>query len=482
MALHLVTGHKGVPHVTAADQGLFNASSVGKDDYVLSVGNRLKAQIITNNAVRILDGSLLMNGRHVNLDSGTYLDANIKNGTQGKKRHDIIGVRYEMNAASGVESVSLVVSEGEPSSDTPTDPELNNTDSILTGVNVHDMPLYRVVIEDLTITMVEPLFQVLAPMADIQHSFYKQNLLVNGDFQCNQRGEKSYTADNVSMYTLDMWRAFGIEVEKHTEGVKLTGISADTQGYFTQFIQLGKLKTTTYTISAMVDDKVCTFTITPGGTAQEKNFGKFKISALTTSTWDNDVNDTENQSNNYNNKLKVNICPLGTNTISIKYVDVFEGSIAYPHVKEDFATALLRCEKYIKKKGYVSPFYYNSASDPTSLGELSYSFYVAFDTMANKFNATLNPPKVEKITWNYRAYTVTGGICKGICTQRKGTDASGNVIYTDLIITNASGVEEFPIRAEDATTKADNKYLYQDNPNYRTVYGSYIVTCEPRDK
>lgn len=385
--LHLVTGYKGSAHITSANQGALNAMSVGADDYVFTNGRKLEAEIVNNNLVRIYDGSLLMNGRYVTLDSGSYVDATITNGSQGTNRHDIIGVRYRKNTTSGIESVSLVVNIGTASSGTPTDPINPNSSSIVDGAIVHDMPLYRVVLEGLTIVRLEPLFQMLAPMADIQNGFYKQNMLINGDFQCNQRGEKTYGADGSVGYTVDMWRAYATKVTVLNEGVKLTGTSATGVGFLTQFIQLGELKTTTYTISAMVDDKICTFTVTPGGSSKEKDFGKFKISTLTTSTWDNDLN-------GYNNKLKVNICVKGINEITVKYVDVFEGEVAYPHVKEDPATALMRCRRYIQRNGCTVPPLACVSLDDDSGFHSQYRFHIFFDEMPKV-------PTLVKCDWYY---------------------------------------------------------------------------------
>lgn len=348
--LHLVTGYKGTPHVTSADQGLFNALTIAGGDYVLNRGRKFEAQIISNNIVRIFDGSLLMNGRYINLDSGLYLDASISNGSSGMNRHDIIAIRYEADLTTGIESASLVVISGTPSAGTATDPTITNTGNILDGATVHDMPLYRVTLTGMTLTKVEPLFNVLAPMADFQHGFYKQNLIINGDFQCNQRGSKEYTTSGTVRYTLDMWRAHNVTVKQRNDGVQLTGVGATTQ-FFTQFIQLGLLRWVPYTISTMVDDEICTFTLYTSDSVQEKDFGKFKISVLGISEPDTSLPDF----NNYNNKIKVSICPIGTNTIVVKYVDVFEGAIAYPHVKEDYATALMRCRRYIYKGTYFSP-------------------------------------------------------------------------------------------------------------------------------
>lgn len=41
------------------------------------------------------------------------------------------------------------------------------------------------------------------------------------------------------------------------------------------------------------------------------------------------------------------VCCKGV-LITIEYIDLFEGDIAYPHVKEDYAIALLRCQRFYK--------------------------------------------------------------------------------------------------------------------------------------
>ena len=436
MSLHLVTGYKGNAHITSADQGVFNAGCVGLDEYVLATGRKCEAQIVANNTVRIFDGAICVQGRHVNIDAGTFVDIAVADGVQGMNRTDIIALRYTKDTSSGVESADVVVIQGTASASTAVDPTYTKGD-ILAGAVSHDMPLYRVNVVGLTIDSIEPMFNMLAPLADIQH---KQNMLINGDFQCNQRGEKTYDVADTAKYTVDMWRAFQVKVQVLNEGVTLTGKSATTQGYFTQFIQLGKLKTTSYTIVAMVDGKQCVFTVTPGASAKEKNFGKFKISALTTSVWDSLLND-------YCNKLKVNILPVGTSSFTLTYVDVFEGGIAYPHVKEDYATAIARCRRYIQKGCYVSPIL---ASNKVG-SEYRYQFGVCFDRMAHT-DATR--PEIEDCTWSYFTSSSTASGSTG-----------ANISYTSL-----DGM--YLLRTDGTEPIADTCHA---------IKGVYTVTCEPRD-
>lgn len=438
MALHLVTGYQGKAHITAADQGVFNAGCVGLDGYVFTTGKKFEATIINNSTIRIFDGSLSMQGRHVNLDAGTFLDVTISDGIQAMNRNDLIVLRYTKNVSNGTESVALTVVQGTSSSNEATDPSYIVGD-ILGGATVHEMPLYRVKMSGLNIASVEPMFTVVAPLSDIQHGFYRQNMLINGDFQCNQRGDKTYDVVSPAAYTVDMWRAYQVKVNVLNEGVELTGKSATTQGFFTQFIQLDKLTTTNYTISAMVDGKICTFTFASTEKA-EKNFGKFKISALTTSTWDSDLND-------YNNKLKINICPIGTSTFTLTYVDVFEGDIAYPHIKEDYATALMRCKRYIQKACYASPILHYMMDG----SNIRYQFALCFDRMAH---TSATKPIVETCSWNYYDTNASG--------------VSGNV--TAETTTSLDGM--FLLR----TTSTKEKH-----PQCWGIRGIYLITCEPRD-
>lgn len=378
--LHLVTGYKGSAHVTSADQGVFNAMSIGAEEYVFTNGRRFEAQVISNNAVRIYDGSLMMNGRQVNLDAGSYLDAIITNGTQGMNRHDIIGIRYEINAVTGVESASLVVGEGTPSSGTPTDPINRYPDSILNGANVHDMPLYRVVIEGLSITKVEPLFKVLAPMADIQRSFYRQNMLINGDFQCNQRGGTTWEVGNTVKYSLDMWRIHQVKMQLADNGLRVARYSENTQGYLTQFVKVDELAEK-YTISLRADGVVYSFTTAVTGEIAEKEFDRFKIGILYDSA---------------SKHIKVNFCPLTTGYVTVKYIDLFEGTVAYPHVKEDPATAMMRCERYIYKGTYHSPIL--NVIEDSSANTYQYVFGIPIHNMAGD-------PVLEDCAWYFYGYS-----------------------------------------------------------------------------
>ena len=164
--LHLVTGYAGKPHVTAADQGSLNAALFGSGQYVLNRGSKFAASIVTNNQIKVLDGDLLIQGRHVRLEEGAYVELTIENGEQGMKRNDLIVARYTKDASTGIEDCNLVVIKGTATEASPSDPEFTSGDIIEGHVIQADMPLYRVPLNGLIIEKLVPLFSEASLIAD----------------------------------------------------------------------------------------------------------------------------------------------------------------------------------------------------------------------------------------------------------------------------------------------------------------------------
>lgn len=100
MAIEIVTGYQGKQHVTANDIGGFQQGVVGTGDYVLNVGKKAEATLISNNSVRINDGELVMQGVHWRIKPNTYENVTINNGARGQKRKDAIVARYAKTAAA----------------------------------------------------------------------------------------------------------------------------------------------------------------------------------------------------------------------------------------------------------------------------------------------------------------------------------------------------------------------------------------------
>lgn len=157
MGLHLVTGRSGFEHITPSDHGAFHNALLISGSYVLNTGNKFAASVITSNSIRISDGELIMQGRHVRLAPGEIVNVTIENGAQDYKRNDLIVARYVKDGTTGVESVNFVVIQGTPGT-TATDPAYN-TGNILNGALKADFPLYRVPLDGLTVGTPVRLFE-----------------------------------------------------------------------------------------------------------------------------------------------------------------------------------------------------------------------------------------------------------------------------------------------------------------------------------
>ena len=155
--LYLVDGYAGTPHITAPQAGDYNAGITGGGSCVFNVGEKLRAEMVNANTVRIYDGCFLFQGsRRGGIQAGSYEDVSIDNGTQDQKRNDLILIKYEKDSSSQKESLSLAVLKGTPGAGAQ-DPSYSEGD-IREGDLVCYMPLYRVKLDGINMTGVEKLF------------------------------------------------------------------------------------------------------------------------------------------------------------------------------------------------------------------------------------------------------------------------------------------------------------------------------------
>lgn len=159
MPLHLITGHKGEAHISSADVGAFNAGIFGKGEYVLETGRKFEIDVLSNNAVKIYDGDLIMQGRHISLKSGSSEELTIENGTADQNRIDLVVVRYTQDVSNGVENAEFAVIKGTATTGEAQAPEYTTGDILSGGCILHEMPLYEIPISELTIGEPVKLFQ-----------------------------------------------------------------------------------------------------------------------------------------------------------------------------------------------------------------------------------------------------------------------------------------------------------------------------------
>lgn len=196
--VRLETGDTGVA-VTADSDGALYSGMFGVDNYVVSTGNKFKAEIQSNNKIKISDGSAIMNGRHIRVPAGDSELVTINNGSQGMNRIDLIVLRYKKEL-TGVESGSLVVIQGEETASEPKAPDHVKGD-ILTGATQADFPLYEVKLEGINITDIKPLFQIIGNITELEKKFAELNGKSIIEFGENDNGSYIKFGDG----TLFMW-------------------------------------------------------------------------------------------------------------------------------------------------------------------------------------------------------------------------------------------------------------------------------------
>lgn len=171
-----------------------------------------------------------------------------------------------------------------------------------------------------------------------------QNLLINGNFKINQRGQTTYYANGTNwLYTVDMWRINNHSKLYVNDGyIRFHKVDSDQQALLNQVVKTEgksitviKVKEINGTATVRFGDSTVTKTITKSGIFTIKN----------------------------NTPISSVAIDLVTNGhyIDIEYIDLFEGSIAYSHVEEDDATAMMRCLRYLYK-GQLTGVMYGNAS------------------------------------------------------------------------------------------------------------------------
>ena len=170
--MDIITGYTGTKHVTAENDRDINIGIFGSGSYVLSTGVGLKAEISSNNEIKIRDGVVMHQGCAAAIKKNTYDSLTVVNGSQGMKRIDLIVARYEKQRDTNVESLTLKVLQGKAVESSPTAPAHTEGD-IQAGDAIADMPLYEVAIDGLNITEVRKKFQTVEDLASLNSKCYK---------------------------------------------------------------------------------------------------------------------------------------------------------------------------------------------------------------------------------------------------------------------------------------------------------------------
>ena len=166
MSNYLITGYWGEPHVTVENGRGQNAAIWGTGRYVLPVGQKLNAEDIGSNTVRLYDGMLIDNGAIAGIPVGEYIDFYIPSASSGKRRTDLIVFQYEKNPSSLVETGSFVRVPGNESASTPYPPSLTQEDLLSNTATFDQMGLWTIEISGTRISSVRRVTGVIENLWD----------------------------------------------------------------------------------------------------------------------------------------------------------------------------------------------------------------------------------------------------------------------------------------------------------------------------
>ena len=196
--MDIITGYTGSPHVTAEQDRDVNIGIFGAESYVLRTGSQLKAEVSSNNEIKVRDGVIMHQGCAASIKKNTYDSLTIANGSQGMKRVDLIVARYSRDQNTKEESLVLKVIQGTPKESGPAVPGYTIGD-IQAGDLIADMPLYQVTLNGLNITEVKQLFATQDSIAESSSNLTKANTKIfalSTELATTNTNLKTATADS----------------------------------------------------------------------------------------------------------------------------------------------------------------------------------------------------------------------------------------------------------------------------------------------
>ncbi len=142
-ALTINTSADAVPHITAEDDASLYGGIVGASG-ILNTGGCMAATVTDSNTITVTDGVVVVAGRYGRIPEGDSEVFTIESGVSGKKRNDLIVVRYATSGST--ESLTMELIEG-TAGDSAVDPATTAGDTILYRIKMdgYDVSVERVI-------------------------------------------------------------------------------------------------------------------------------------------------------------------------------------------------------------------------------------------------------------------------------------------------------------------------------------------------
>ena len=268
----------------------------------------------------------------------------------------------------------------------------------------------------------EALFTVQQVVASKGYYGSNPNLLINGDFRVNQRGQKLYERTSGRVYTVDRWNIWSNNCSFNAETKTLTNLATSGNAIFSQFIEnTPQLLNKTLTISAKINGQLYKATGTIPNSFEDKT------SDYAIAIYEHKINNVVmfyvriawDASRKF---MRADVgCSTTQGSITIDYIKAEVGSVATAFSPRPYAEELTMCERYYQKikglKRAISAwnFYdsYNNMRVPMRVTPTIIDIYAVDDTQT----VSQNPSTMFDVTTHteiqveaYHAYRSNLGV------------------------------------------------------------------------
>lgn len=156
-----ITRVAGKPHITPRLDAMWHRGIAGTESGVFEFFESFKAEISSNNKIRIRSGIGMLQGRFFAVEPSTYDEVSIGNGTQGEKRIDLIVARWTVDDENNTQNGDWYVIQGTPTTGTPAVPA-HTTGDLDAGDLIADMPMFQVELNGINITAIKKVYKTWA--------------------------------------------------------------------------------------------------------------------------------------------------------------------------------------------------------------------------------------------------------------------------------------------------------------------------------
>lgn len=172
--MKIVTGRTGSPHVTSEQHRQILEGTIGQGSFILTSGDNLEPELVSNNQLKIRSGILCHHGCVSAVELGTYDTVQLDNGSQGKKRIDVIVCRYNKNNSTDIEASDWVVIKGTETTETPTAPNVM-MGNMQDGDLIDDCAVFEIHYDGINVTEVKKLLDVTKNMSEMEAGLAELN-------------------------------------------------------------------------------------------------------------------------------------------------------------------------------------------------------------------------------------------------------------------------------------------------------------------